>query len=265
LLFLCFFLPPPHAMVKKLVKAAARKARRQRAVQKKKQERLKAREPGTRISSTEQADAILNSLCVGKLAVTPEDEWEDVSTVAETTKMEDGLQCSVMKELRGKRKPRVLSRGVRRRKDRRIVAGIASQERLVAKVVESRRKRKTMPNEGISLPHAGRPMSLSDLQTAHPAASVCIIGTVAMYNPGESEATLTPHDRRGKGCTVDLSAFPPFCVSPYQLVQVIGEVRYLAHGPHVIARAVRPMDGLDIPQYITAMTLLAQFPLTAPR
>eukprot|EP00669_Euglena_mutabilis_P006330 TRINITY_DN1985_c0_g1_i1.p1 TRINITY_DN1985_c0_g1~~TRINITY_DN1985_c0_g1_i1.p1 ORF type:complete len:152 (+),score=49.77 TRINITY_DN1985_c0_g1_i1:34-456(+) len=129
-------------MVKKLVKAAARKARRQRAVQKKKQERLKAREPGTRISSTEQADAILNSLCVGKLAVTPEDEWEDVSTVAETTKMEDGLQCSVMKELRGKRKPRVLSRGVRRRKDRRIVAGIASQERLVAKVVESRRKRK---------------------------------------------------------------------------------------------------------------------------
>eukprot|EP00668_Euglena_longa_P036520 GGOE01046942.1.p3 GENE.GGOE01046942.1~~GGOE01046942.1.p3 ORF type:complete len:142 (-),score=62.72 GGOE01046942.1:189-614(-) len=131
-------------MVKKIVRAAMRKVKRQRVVQKKKKARLLHRDAGQRITSAEQADAILDALCVDKMVVTPDEEWEDVPSEdgdKAAAKEEGDLKCTVLKSLRGKKK-QLFSKGARRRKEQGIAVGTAAKERLLAKLANSKQKRK---------------------------------------------------------------------------------------------------------------------------
>uniref|UniRef100_A0A7S1J570 Uncharacterized protein n=1 Tax=Eutreptiella gymnastica TaxID=73025 RepID=A0A7S1J570_9EUGL len=131
-------------MVKKIIKAAVRKAKRQKKIALKKQQRLLERPVGKKIVSTEQADALLNSLCVdSKLKVSPDDEWEDVSD-DENMKGDGDLKGVVATSLgAGRKAKQTVKRSTRRRKEKGILQGLANKERFEARQQHSRVRRKS--------------------------------------------------------------------------------------------------------------------------
>eukprot|EP00668_Euglena_longa_P043883 GGOE01058422.1.p2 GENE.GGOE01058422.1~~GGOE01058422.1.p2 ORF type:complete len:110 (-),score=23.26 GGOE01058422.1:103-432(-) len=107
----------------------------------------------------------------------------------------------------------------------------------------------------MSLPSFGTPVTIAELSNGT-APSVCIVGAVAEYNMAEDLLLIT---HQGQSCTIDVSLVPAVPYTINRWVQVVGEVKWLPEGPRVVARVLRPMDGLNVDQYCRAMQLLRSF------